>query len=119
MKITFSVRLLFAKAPDYVSLDETGERHTFLATSSRYPAKAEYEKSDSLRGDAAVSEDTKAQVAVGSTGVRGSGVYTVDEACEAGDESVQKILEDLRRQGIDEKVWSHLRGQISRVTGDK
>ncbi|OOQ84809.1 hydrogenase/reductase-like protein [Penicillium brasilianum] len=90
----------------YVSLDETGERHCFLATSSRFSSKTQ---SGGLLGGT--------EVAIGSDGAVGSGVYIVDEVCESGDANVQNVLSGIRRDGIHQKIWEHLQNEFLRVTG--
>jgi NAD(P)-dependent dehydrogenase (short-subunit alcohol dehydrogenase family) len=90
---------------NYISLEETGERHSFLATSSRFESKERYEGSNSR------------EVAVGSDGVAGSGVYIVDEVCESGGKDVQKLLNGIRQKGTHEKIWEHLQSEFLRVTG--
>lgn len=92
---------------EYISLDETGERHCFLATSSRFASKTQGKENTLSDG---------AEVAVGSDGVVGSGVYIVDEVCESGGQEVQKVLNGLRNDGT-QKIWEHLQSEFSRVTG--
>ncbi|KAJ5364199.1 uncharacterized protein N7496_009912 [Penicillium cataractarum] len=91
---------------NYISLDETGERHCFLATSYRFSSKTQ--AGVFLGGT---------EVAVGSDGAVGSGVYIVDEVCESGGANVQMVLSGIRQDGIHEKIWEHLQSEFSRVTG--
>lgn len=91
---------------NYVSLDETGKRHCFLATSSRFSSKTQAE---GLSGGT--------EVAVGSEGAVGSGVYIVDEVCESGGANVQMVLSAIRQDGIHEEIREHLQSELSRVTG--
>lgn len=105
MKSVFWITGLFTTKV-YISLDETGERHCFLATSPRFSS--------------AGKENTPpagAEAAVGSDGVQGSGVYIVDEECETGGADVQKVLKRLRQSGTNGKIWEHLQSEFKRVTG--
>lgn len=107
MRGMFTVyRAVGPKLP-YVSFEETGERYTFLATGSRFPSK---QKSKSV-------SQHENEVAVGSDGKLGSGVYTLDEACESGDAKVQKILQGLREAELGPKIWEHLQAEFKRITG--
>jgi NAD(P)-dependent dehydrogenase (short-subunit alcohol dehydrogenase family) len=112
MKSVFRVTSLFTTR-EYVSLDETGERHVFLATGARFPSKKQTDLA--LRDGSALSAGK--EVAVGSDGVVGSGVYIIDEICESGDSDVQKVLKTLRVDGTDEKIWEHMEKEFVRITG--
>ncbi|OJJ42404.1 hypothetical protein ASPZODRAFT_137317 [Penicilliopsis zonata CBS 506.65] len=74
-----------------VSLQESGERHLFHLTSARYPAKQQ---------PAGAGE-----VATGTTGEPGSGVYLLNWKGEV--RSSPKLLTQYREQGIPELVWKH------------
>jgi NAD(P)-dependent dehydrogenase (short-subunit alcohol dehydrogenase family) len=104
MRSVFYFTGLFS-TKNYISLEETGERHCFLATSSRFESKERYGGSSGR------------EVAVGSDGVVGSGVYIVDEVCESGGKDVQKLLNGVRQEGTHEKIWEHLQSEFLRVTG--
>lgn len=78
--------------PFMVPLEESGERHLFVATSGRYPPKAEGEN---MEGD----------VAVGSDGTKGSGCYWVSWDGEVFPPN--KKLERTRGQSAAEKVVQH------------
>lgn len=98
---------------NYISLEETGGRHCFLATSSRFESRERYAKSSGKES----SPLDGTEVAVGSDGVVGSGVYIVDEVCESGGKDVQQVLDGIRQEGTQEKIWKHLQGEFLRVTG--
>lgn len=94
-----------------VPRQETGERHLFLATSARWPAK-ETEKSTAgvvLEGDVGI--------AVGSDGKKGSGSYSVDENGESAGPEVLKVLAKCRADGEKEKLWKHCEEKFVEITG--
>jgi hypothetical protein len=93
----------------YIPLDECGDRHVFLATSSRY------DRAGSSQSPVVV-EGVETAAAVGSNGQIGSGVYSVDETGESADARVQTLLEELRQNGVKEKVWQHLQSEFVRIT---
>ncbi|KAJ5740593.1 hypothetical protein N7493_000465 [Penicillium malachiteum] len=97
----------------YVSLDETGQRHCFLATSPMFSSNTQYEAILD-KGNALSSRN---DTAIGSNGAMGSGVYIVGELCESGVRDSQKILTELRQNGTHEKIWDHLQKGFLRVTG--
>jgi hypothetical protein len=86
-----------------VPVEECGERHVFLATSPRYPAKegGEREVRDAFRG---------------SNGLDGSGAYSINWDCESSPRSVEQSLREQREEGIDEVVWRHTLDQFTRIT---
>lgn len=107
MKGMFAMyRAVGPKIP-YVSLEETGERYTFLATGSRFPSK---DKSKDPPHD-------EIKYSAGTDGILGSGVYTLDEHCESGDKNVQDLLRSLRQAEMGPKVWQHLQKEFMRITG--
>ncbi|KAJ5665465.1 uncharacterized protein N7477_007913 [Penicillium maclennaniae] len=112
MKSVFRVTSLFSTR-EYVSLDETGERHVYLATGARFPAKKP--SNSSLKGGSTLLN--RKEVAVGSDGIVGSGVYIVDEYCEGGDANVQRVLSTLRQDERDAKIWEHMEKEFLRITG--
>lgn len=90
----------------FVSLDESGERHLYLATSARFPP---------VRGEE-VSLGGAITVALGTTGEIGSGVYSVGSDCESASGAVQELLTGLRENGMVEEVWRHTEGEFRRIT---
>ncbi|CRG82998.1 hypothetical protein PISL3812_00346 [Talaromyces islandicus] len=91
----------------YIPFEECGDRHVFLVTSSRYSTQP------LPQGVVVDGLDT----AVGSNGHIGSGVYTVDEVCESADARGQAQLEELRQNGVKEKVWQHLQDEFEDYGG--
>lgn len=118
MKGVFAVTSLFnSRNRRWVPLEESGQRHVFLATSSRYPPKDGHETSSSGHGVSISEDGSGTETAVGSNGQVGSGVYSVDEFGESGGIHVQKLLEELRRNGTKDQIWNHLQQEFKRITG--
>lgn len=93
---------------------ECGERHTFFATSAKYPALK------GMDGDASVSlKEDEILVADRTNEKNGSGVYTVDDFCECGGPKVVKLLSEMRDEKMVEKVWGHMEEDFERITGCK
>ena len=95
----------------YIPTQESGERHLFLATSARYPA--------STGGDTApgVPLAVGVEVARGTSGESGSGVYSVDQHGESAGPQVEELLGRFRKEGMVEKVWNHTEEEFKRITG--
>ncbi|KAH8705032.1 hypothetical protein BGW36DRAFT_392750 [Talaromyces proteolyticus] len=90
-----------------------GQRHVFLATSSRYPSKKG--KLDGSQNGIPLVKGL--EVAVGADGETGSGVYSVGAYGETGDVPCLRVLAQLRQGGIRDKVWQHLQDEFLRITG--
>ncbi|MCJ1292055.1 hypothetical protein MMC34_003605 [Xylographa carneopallida] len=91
-----------------VPIQECGERHLYLATSAQFPS-GEGE-------NAAVRLSDGVQVAAGTTGKIGTGVYSVGETCESASSEVVEFLAGLREKGMVEEVWRHTEGEFRRIT---
>jgi len=113
----------------YIPIEESGERHVFLATSARFRAatgggssgdgtkEADGETiSPSLPADG-VPLPAGVAVARGTDGKPGSGAYSVDKDGESAPPKVEQFLERLRKDGTAEKVWADLEEQFVRITG--
>lgn len=95
------------KAMTFVPLEECGERHLYLATSSKYsPLKSEY---------AGIPLGDGVEAALGSGGRAGGGVYSIREDCENASPEVLQKLTELRANGVMEEVWSHTQEQFTRI----
>lgn len=95
------------KTKVFVPLDESGERHLYLATSARFPA---------MKGQSdGVPREKGVDVALGTIGERGSGVYSVGSDCDCASPEVRKLLAELRTKGMVEEVWRHTEGEFERI----
>ena len=94
-----------------ISNQESGERHLFLATSARYPART--------GGDATSGVPLAGGVAVarGTDGTSGSGVYSIDWDGESAGPKVEELLAKFRQEGLVEKVWNNTEEEFKRITG--
>ncbi|KAJ5125248.1 hypothetical protein N7526_007425 [Penicillium atrosanguineum] len=86
--------------PWVVPLNESGDRHLYASTSSRFPPRA------SAGGD---------DVAPGADGVKGSGAYLLSwDGSTAGN---QKVLQDYRKNETGKLVWEHTVGVFESICG--
>ena len=92
----------------FVSIEESGERHVYFATSMRYRPE---------KGEAVGVVSSDMETAEGSDGVIGSGVYSIDWNGEKRTKSSITALKDLRNKGVRETVWNHVTGEFDRITG--
>jgi hypothetical protein len=78
----------------FMSEDECGERHVFLATSAKFPA--------GTNGDAAAGVPLARGVTVarGTDGITGSGTYSLDSGGESAGDKVVALLAKLRKDGV-------------------
>lgn len=107
----------FISKPFTIPIEESGERHLFLATSSAYPsATAIGQGSDGQTGAVPLVQglDMKASI-VGEDG-KGNGVYMTQSSCETLGE--RKTLQELRVQGLDTLGWRETRKVFERVLGE-
>ncbi|PYH43478.1 NAD(P)-binding protein [Aspergillus saccharolyticus JOP 1030-1] len=93
----------------YLPTREVAERHVFLATSARFQARERAEKQRVLVEGVEVARGTDGRV--------GSGVYSVWWDGETSGEEVMEILRGLRREGMREAVWRVTESVFVRVTG--
>ena len=91
-----------------VPIEECGERHLYLVTSARYPPR-EAESTAVRLGDSV-------EVAIGSNGEVGSGVYSVGSDCESASSEVRELLAGLREKGMVEDVWRHTELEFERIS---
>lgn len=111
--INFVMRNLFAVIGPFVNMpeEECGERHLFLATSARYPAR------DNDNAATSTSLDNGVVVAQGTDGKESSGVYTPDAQGESAGPKVVALLAKLRDEGVVEKLWEHTETEFTRICG--
>ena len=93
-----------------VPIEECGERQLFLATSARYPPA-----SVGNVGDSGVSRGDGIDVARGTTGETGSGVYSVLWDGTSAPPTVQKVLAGYREEGMVEEIGRHTEGEFNRI----
>lgn len=96
----------------HIPLEEAGDRHLFLCTSARFPADPD----DKAAG---VPLDDGLTAARGSDGESGSGVYSIDANGESAGPKVEKLLAQLRSEGMVEKVWGNIESDIKGALGSK
>lgn len=94
-----------------VPIEECGERHLFLATSARYPA-ARGEGDDG--GGVPLGDGV--DVARGTTGKIGSGVYSVGWDGTSASPKVEELLAGYRDKGIVEEIRRHAESEFDRIT---
>lgn len=94
------------------SPDEAGERHTFAATSARYPPAQ-----DSARSAGVSPSSGTITTARGTNGQIGGGVYSINNKDETALPKVEELLAKFREDGTAEKVWDHLAADFKRATG--
>ena len=92
-------------------IEESGQRHLFLATSSRFPPA---DDSDHVSG---VKLGGGVEVAQGMTGGVGSGVYSVDWSCESSAPAVQNLLAGYESKGMIDELREHTKGEFRRIVG--
>ncbi|KAK4041131.1 hypothetical protein C8A01DRAFT_34864 [Parachaetomium inaequale] len=90
--------------------EEAGERHLFFATSARFPGGRG-------SGAAGVPLPDGVEVARGTDGKSGSGVYSITNHAERAPPAVERLLEQMRKDGTAEKVWADVEGEFVRITG--
>jgi hypothetical protein len=95
----------------FIPVEESGERHLFLATSGRFPPRAP-------GGDGVGNSGVKwgGQVARGTMGEVGSGVYSVGWDCESASREVERLLVGYRDEGMAEGIWRHAEGEFQRIS---
>jgi hypothetical protein len=94
-----------------VPLKESGERHLYLATSSRFPPV-----SAGGDGGSGVPLGDGVDIARGTTGEVGSGVYSVGWDGESASPAVQKLFAGFRDKGMVEEIWQHTENEFKRIT---
>jgi hypothetical protein len=108
--IVFEVVHFFFGRWIFVPLEECAERQLHAATSATYKPR---------EGHALGVTVDNVEVARGSDGVAGSGMYTIDWDGEKRTEQSLIALKELRSKGVGEIVWKHMSGEFERITGTK
>ncbi|PCG98873.1 Short-chain dehydrogenase/reductase SDR [Penicillium occitanis (nom. inval.)] len=91
---------------------ESGERHTFVATSAVYPPGKQ-----GGEAYAGVPLQGNLTTARGTDGKPGSGVYSISNKCEVASPKVEELLATFRKDGTAEKVWDYFSADFKRITG--
>ncbi|KAH7167068.1 hypothetical protein DER46DRAFT_646254 [Fusarium sp. MPI-SDFR-AT-0072] len=104
MKYWFKISMTVRR--QWLPKEECGERHAWLCLTGRYP-----DKEGSENG---IKEE---EVAVGTDGNKGSGVYSVDWDGESASGEVVKLLDGFKREGLVEKVWKDQEKEFVGITG--
>ena len=97
-----------------VPLQECGERHLFFATSARFKPKSG--DGDSGSG---VPVGDGVEVARGTSGEVGSGLYSVGWDGTSASHAVEDLLAGYRNKGLVEEIWRHTESEFDRITGTK
>lgn len=90
----------------FIPLEESGERHVFLATSKKYRPR---------NGNASGIALEQLDISKGTDGVVGSGVYSVNWDGKEGNEKAMAVLQGLRQKGVKEIVWNHITSEFDRI----
>ncbi|KAI1736490.1 NAD(P)-binding protein [Xylaria scruposa] len=93
---------------EFMPIDESGERQLYIATSARFPAA---DRVDAV----GVSLGEGIGVAIGTSGVVGSGMYSIGSDCEDVSPSVLELLGVMRRQGLVQEVRQHTEDEFRRA----
>lgn len=91
-----------------IPIDESGERHLYLATSARFPP-ANGKNTGIQLGDGV-------EQCVATTGEVRSGMYSVGWNGESAAPKTLELLAGLREKGIREDIWHHTQGELKRIT---
>ncbi|TVY90421.1 Oxidoreductase [Lachnellula willkommii] len=88
-----------------VPIEESGERHLYLATSAKFP---------SLVGDnAAVQVGDGDSVALDTWGKLGGGMYSIGYDCESA--APLELLAEFRAKDMVKAVWQHTESEFTRI----
>ena len=98
----------------YVPIEECGERQLYLATSARYPSA-----SVSNDGSSGIPLRNGMDVASGTAGEIGSGVYSIRSDGTSASPAVQKLLAGYRDKGMVEEIARHTESEFDRITKQK
>lgn len=98
----------------YIPSRESGERHLFFATSSRYPPQS----SAGVEGATGVPVPSGVGVVSGTDG-EGCGVYAVNWDGESAGLKSPEMLAKLRDENMAKQVWEHTAAEFKRITGSE
>ena len=111
--LLWTVALAFKVLAPFVTIsnDECGERHTFLATSARFPPVLNGEVNSIVPLEGGVT------TARGTDGKVGSGIYSIDSVGESANQKTEALLAKLRKDKVREAVWKHVQEEFGRIMG--
>ena len=89
----------------HIPLEEAGDRHLFFGTSARFSAGS----TDTTAGVPLIDG---LDLAEGTDGQVGSGVYAVDASGESVGQKIMRLLAQLRSQGMVEQVEGAIKSDI-------
>ena len=98
--------LMTVFSPLTLNIEESGERHLYAATSTRYPAKYGKEEGVDI-GDEKVAKSSDGQI--------GSGAYLLGWGGEF--RANEQVLKGLRESGAGSKVWEHTMDIFKSISG--
>ncbi|KAK5134188.1 hypothetical protein LTR08_006848 [Meristemomyces frigidus] len=99
----------------YMPDEECGERHLLMATSARFAAG----HAAGVDVAAYVPLGEGLEVAEGTDGEKGSGVYIPDAQNESAGPTVVALLEWMKEEGLGAELWEHTEGEFMRICGSK
>ncbi|PMD38764.1 hypothetical protein L207DRAFT_461273 [Hyaloscypha variabilis F] len=112
--IAYAIRQVFKAMMLFMEViphEECGERFAFIMTSAKYPAKLPVD------GTSGLALAKGEEVAKGTDGKAGSGVYSIDQNGESYGAKTEEMMAKLRKEGAVEKVWADLETEWKRITG--
>jgi hypothetical protein len=92
-----------------VTLEESGKRQVFFSTSSAYKAKT---------GENGVPLVEGLKVHTGLDGEEGSGVYSIHWDGEGPGPKAMKFIKGYNEDGMAEKAWAYVTGELERILGE-
>lgn len=93
----------------YIPNEESGAYHLFFATNDCYSPK-EVEKQTQ-----GVSKPEGLDIATGIDGVRGSGMYCINERGESASATVEELITNYVKDGTADKVWQQTQDEWIRI----
>ena len=109
----WKLRAILALMYPFAAADtrESGERHLYLLTSAKFPAKS---GTEAVQG---VSVGTAVEQADDTFGKRSGGTYSVDQYLEHQSKDLLGVLSRLRQAGATERMWKLTQDDFVRITG--
>lgn len=92
-----------------IPTEESGAYHLFFATSDLYPPR------EANGGVTGVSKPNSLDNARGIDGVKGSGMYCIDQRGESASTTVEELISSYMKDGTADKVWQHTLGEWKRI----